>query len=288
MHNVVSAELYKIWRNKTLMINLLVIIGVCLMLVGMLKLADVIVSGNISVPDNVSVEVTTDTQGNVDIGSTLLGSSSGDAAELPFVVFDQMSQLFMLCLAIFVGINAVKDFENGCIKNVIMTGRQRSHWLAAKMLNMLITSALFVVASTVVCTIGFMLVFRFSWLTPFTLGYVGRLLGYLLSEIAVCFTYGSLFMMMALLIRNVGGAIGAGIGITLLDSLLYQFMALLDHPVLKAIVRVMPATMMERLSRIAANTAEATDVLYLWLVVVGITVVSTAVSTLSMEKRDIC
>lgn len=132
-----------------------------------------------------------------------------------------------LFMAIFIAVFITADFTHGTMKNVVSKGFDRLKIYLSKYVTMMIASFLMLLVLFLASTIsGTVVLGSFG---DFTGVLVGQMLRMIVIELLLHAALTAVFVMVAMAVRNIGGAIAINIGITMFSTMIYQLIDMLSR-----------------------------------------------------------
>lgn len=198
---------------------------------------------------------------------------------------------FAMYILIFCGITAgtytVNDFDRGTIRNALSTGTGRVSYYLSKLYTMFLSCIIFTLASSVTFTIS--VTIFVGWNGAVSGHYVLNLLVFYAVFFAHMFSYCSLFLMIAFLIRNVGGVIAITLAYAmLLENLIVMALMMPNISFLNTIAENMPSKVMSGLLQfVEADTVMTSDFVMKAVSALIIAAITTIIGIMSFVKRDI-
>lgn len=204
----------------------------------------------------------------------------------PYLVASN-SVFISIALCIFVGFYVGEELDKGIVRNVISTGKSRIKYYLTKLLALMIPCVLLTVLMTISMTFIFTL--TVGWGEASNLQYIGEIVRLLALQIILCFSYASVFVMIAFINRNIGGTIGICIVIILAENILAQMFAEIEIPVLSSIIKALPLTLLTKLGSTYPYSAPLATETYLSMVLVAVILVciSSLIGIVNFKSRDI-
>lgn len=209
MFNLLRAECYKLQRSKNLLGCALAIVGMCVMMYGMLVVADQILNGELA-----------NGTGGVFVGQ------SGD--EIPFSLeemgaMDMLQQLFAgnfmpIVMACFTSIVVAREYGSGAIKNIVGKGYSRPAIFLARFLTIVFGMAVLLLFGLAVSLAGALVVFGKGAFYAGIWKDVGIYMGL---QFAICAAMGAVFVLVAEVGRGMAISITMSICVTLIPTLLF-------------------------------------------------------------------
>ncbi len=219
MSNLLSAELYKLRKGKSLFLGLLVVAGLVLLLYISLLMVDRIKSGEMGNGTGGVIVFESSETMTGELGAESMMQEVGIAGVLQQIFSGHFSGLI---LAVIVSIFVVKEYGTGAIKNLVGKGYSRSTIFLSKLLSTILLTIFFHLAAA---TIGIPFLGEeglsmTNWMDVAL--YIGL---QLLFEI----TAAGVFVLIGELTRNLAAAIAVCIGVLLFSTSLTALLDLLCH-----------------------------------------------------------
>lgn len=223
MSNLLSAELYKLSKGKSLFLGLLVVAGLVLLLYISLLMVDRIKSGEMGNGTGGVIVFESSETMTGELGAESMMQEVGIAGVLQQIFSGHFSGLI---LAVIVSIFVVKEYGTGAIKNLVGKGYSRSTIFLSKLLSTILLTIFFhLAAATISILIGIPFLGEeglsmTNWMDVAL--YIGL---QLLFEI----TAAGVFVLIGELTRNLAAAIAVCIGVLLFSTSLTALLDLLCH-----------------------------------------------------------
>lgn len=232
MLRLLTAELFKLYKNKTF--KVLCIVSIFLGIFTLIMSSSVMEKILESSVQGMSQEETAQVMEQLSSGSEgqiITAGSMGVqiAAKDPFnpttmEVFHSSFGvgLIEVLLGIFIAGFLAKEYSSKTIKNALSYGKKRYEFYISKFLVMIIGIAGILFALTVIPTIGHAI--TNGWGETFKIGHILDILRTYGATLITSASIASIMMIIAILIRSNGGTIGATIGIFTLFPMLISFL----------------------------------------------------------------
>ena len=198
-----------------------------------------------------------------------------------FVVF-----ILMLCGAM-ASIIVVNDFDKGTIRNVLSTGTSRVAYYLSKLYTMFLSCTILTLVSSIIFTITITILA--GWNGTISGHYILNLLVFYVVLLIQMFSYCSLFVMIAFLIRNVAGAIGITyVYVAFLEGLIITMLTMPGIAFLDTIAEFMPSIVIGNLMQfVEADTIMTLNFAITAIPALIIVAITILVGIMSFKKRDI-
>jgi ABC-2 type transport system permease protein len=255
MSNLLRSDFYRLFKSKSFYICMAV--EACLFILGIVVLY--------LMQNSDPTMVITDPSSGIDYGmSAVFGSD-----------------LIML-IGIVIGIFVTAEFSHGTMKNVVSKGYSKIYIYLSKLITMIAASYIFIAVVILVGTISATIVT--GNLGDFSGEYVGWMFKTLGIEMLLYASVTSLFLMLSMVVKNLGGVIAINIIYALMAERL--IFTLLQYAV-KSKIKFTEFSLLNNISFYAADTATGSD--YLRSAIVGLVVlaVTTVLGIWAFTKSDI-
>lgn len=222
MINLLRADFYKLFKSKVYLVITIIFIALPLFLGGILKFSEFLLKNpqiiqTLNNIDNVSVVVSNESDNNSKIDTesmdTELSGIEKDLASMSSVTFNEtmLHGNTVCCMAlIFICISICLEYSQKTIKNYVCRGIPRYKIYISKTTASAVGMAISVTAFMIS---GFLiggLLFKFE---PFSAEMALGFFKLIITQAVFAFSILVLFSVVAVLIRNVGGAIASCLGI---------------------------------------------------------------------------
>lgn len=255
--NIIAMENFKMFKDKSIRILLTVSI-ICFFGLGILmKLG--------SETDGASIVIT---------GMTA-----------PYSIVSFITFVIFFC-GIIAGTNVVSDFDRGTIRNALSTGTSKVSYYLSKLYTMFLSCFILTVASTVIFTIS--VTIFVGWNGDISGYYILNLLVFYVVLLLHLFSYCSLFVMIAFLIRNVGGVLAITMLCTGIESIIIMILTLPNISFLNIIAENMPSIVISSLLQfVEADMVMTLDFAMKAIPALIIIAITISVGIMSFHKTDI-
>ncbi|MCL2352744.1 MAG: ABC transporter permease [Firmicutes bacterium] len=199
----ISAENYKLIKSSMLKIMSVICAAVC-------ALAGYAVSTLSGAAIN--------TQGLNDQAAQTVETLSNFSGFAAMFSFTQLSQIITILCAVFAGMYIVSEFDRGTVRNALSTGTSRTSWFLGKVYSQSVVTLWFTVETAVIFILT-TAVFQ-GWGQPPMDNAAGNFAVFFLMALLQALGYSAIFLTIAFVIRGVGGTVGIGIAIIVLEQFL--------------------------------------------------------------------
>lgn len=255
MSNLLRSDLYRLFKSKSFYICMAV--EACLFILGIVLMYLMQQSEPTMVLNNPT--------SGIDYGmSALFGS-----------------ELVML-IGIVIGIFVTSEFSHGTMKNVVSKGYSKVNIYLSKLITMIASSFIFLAVIILVGTISATIVT--GNLGDFTSDYVLWIFKTLGIEMLLYAAVTSLFLMLSMIVKNLGGVIAINIIYAIMaERLLFN---LLQY-IVKNKIKFSEYSLLNNISLYAADNVSGSDYLRSAIVGLVVLVVTTAIGIWAFTKSDI-
>ena len=256
MFKMISAELYKLRKSKSFWIMLAIVVGLSVMIS--------VVFGII--PANELMGMRPESASAMLIGALPMNISN---------------MLFILVGFIVVFISS--DFDSGTIRNPLAVGVSRLEYFIGKFVTILITCAVFVVATLLATALPYLL-FE-PWGDAFNVtNFIASVgVGYL-----ILVAQATLFMAIAMMGRRIGVTLGIIMGYLVLDMIIGAIIVMINiEGILRTLANILPTPAGYYLSGLAVGVADFGNVMMVIVVSVVMMIVVSVLAIGSLIKKDI-
>jgi len=260
MFKMISAEFYKLRKSKSFLLMLAVVAGTAIFV-------SVVFGVAANSPELMELGIRPDTVGQ------MMEQAAG-----------MMSQILIFILVGFTITFISNDFDSGTIRNPFAVGAKRIHYLVAKVVMILITCAAFLFAGIGIAGLAYL---------PFAPIGTDFALGHFLAGIGITYlslvAQTTLFMVIAVITRKVGTALGIILGYIIFDLLVGTFVMMLEiqNGIVARLASFLPHGVGPVSGAVSAGTAYTSDILIFVAMMAGLIVVSAVFATRSLVKKDI-
>lgn len=267
MASLLKSNFYRLFKSKAFYICTIVYTALTSLSLLILKLADNIVSENITVESNIDGFMIY--KDGLSFGVELFSNGDG-----------------ILFLAVFIAIFITSEFTYGTMKNIVSKGFERHKIYISIFLTM-------VVAALIMVTFNFLFsTFIASILTGSIGSYNGTLLLKTLRlvgiEILLHSAFVSLFVMISIIIRNNGGVIAINVLILMFGGLIYQILELVVRNLLKIDIKFSFSDYsLQNNIYLAKTTMDGEHILRPILVGLIFLVITLALGIIAFRKSDV-
>lgn len=218
------------------------------------------------------------------IVSAMNGASSlgfnGATAPYSMHIF---TTIFLMMLAVFTGTNTVAEFDKGMIKNALSSGIKKNVFYFSKFYIQMVATIVIVVISTL-AFFGVNAILQGFGDFPKGNLLVNTLLYYLVFIVNLI-AYISFFLMVAFLIRGIGGTISICIIFVSLESVFVQMLSSIDIDLVKTIITHMPFVVIMGIK--PDGPWSAGTVFSQTVGALAVIAITTSIGLLSFVKRDV-
>jgi ABC-2 type transport system permease protein len=286
MINLLSAEFYKLRKNRAGLIMVLVNIGIALVIAGTIVfvanfLAEEIRNIMGGDPEAVeAIEYMGVSMGTME--SIMLAPTGKNSIADAFIISYQQ---IVICLGIMAGFSIAGEFEGGTVRNILSVGRRRASYYLSKL------AAVFsfgVVLALVTTLIHFTVITGFFGVGEVADGYTNSFLLLAASQFMLYLTYTSLFVFLAFLFRNTGLAIVMSVAFVIAEEIVYMFVIMFPAlDMFKSLVELLPYYGVQRTTSAFYGAAEQSE--FMWAAIIcGVTVVASTIAGIMLfNRRDI-
>lgn len=266
MKNLLKAELYRAKFFKSIWIGLIVVF--CLTLINVLVARAL----NVSVGDSDDAML-----------FELMGLSySGKSVIIGNVAATDTTFLLGIIISLIVG----GSFKNGAIRNAAICGTKRINVFFTYFIEAVALALIYVLANYIFSGILSVMI---GYGVTFTAQEFGILIGRMALQFLSLLAYSSVFIMISLLIRKSGGAIGVSIGFYIVENLAISAIVIAASVAGKeSLTKLANAFLSVCLSSTGTVSALSTETILLCTFVpLAWIIVSSVISILTFEKRDL-
>ena len=263
--NYLKTDFYKLKKSNWLWLMPIIIFGIMLLLY-VLFLALVIIAKR----GDVEVDPTNTIPLDGDILGKYLMFTAPSESNLPIIL--------MVASAIFV----CAEFKSGMTKIRLSRGANRVNMFFSKFIVMAGVAAVYTIGAYVLSTLFSAIFFGIKGFSAQEVGYFFR--GIAIS-LYVNISIVSIYMMVAYLVRNLGGAIGACIGVYILGSVISSAGLLFSDGIAREIFNCLPSSLLT----LAGSTGElsSANIIEIILVPFVFILVCNIVSVFTFRDRDV-
>ena len=263
MISLIKSEFYKLGKTKAFYLLMAICAALAIAIAFALKSGAAMAAAN---------------PGNADLQDMAKFQDSFGGAW--FVGYSLGNGLQAVIIAIFVSIFIAVEFNYGPMKNIISRGFNRTQEYLAK----LITSVVASMCLLAVYMLAGLLTGTALWgFDPHGVASVGSLLTLFLTQTLLIISYTSIFVFVAMSLRNNGASIGANISIVLMGTFVVQAVSLLFHTK----INLMNYWISECITQLATLNPVSADVTRGIIVAVGYTLLATVLGSILFNKQDI-
>lgn len=264
MINLLKAELYRAKFFKSIWIGLIVVFG--------LTVINILVANSLT---------------NAAEGSEFLYEYMGLAYSGKSVILGGVSATdTTFLLGIIISLIVGGSFQNGAMRNATVCGSKRINVYFTFFIETLFLSLVYVVANFVIAGV-------LSPIVGYGVDFTGKEFGILIGRMCLQFlcvvAYSSVFLMLSMLIRKSGAAIGLSIGFYIVENLIISAIVVAatfaDNVGLLNFTNAFLSTCLTTASDTGA--LEAKSILICTFVPIAWIILSSLVSILAFEKRDL-
>ena len=263
--NYLKADFYKLKKSNWLWLMPIIIFGIMLLLyVLFLVLVRLYMTGDVDVDPTNTIPL----DGEI-LGKYLMFTAPSES-NLPIIL--------MVATAIYV----CTEFKSGMTKIRISRGANRVNMFFSKFIVMVGVAVVYTVGAYVLSTLLSAIFFGIKGFSAQDVGYFFRSIGITLY---VNISIVSIYMMVAYLIRNLGGAIGACIGVYILGGVISSAGALFSEGIIRDILNCIPSSLLT----LAGSTGElsAANTIEVILVPFAFILICNIVSVFTFRDRDV-
>jgi len=257
MFNMISAELYRLRKSKSFWIMLAVVIGMSAFMS--------IIFGIIPPADD------------------LMGMRPGSTGEMLMGTIPTNIQTILFILVAFIIVFICSDFDSGTVRNPLAVGVSRLEYYTAKFVGMLITCAVFTIATILATGLPYLMFEPWGDLFNFTYFIASVGIGYL-----ILVAQATLFMTVGIVARKIGATLGILLGYLVLDMIISAFIMMLEvEGILRTLANVLPSPAGFYLGEITTGTANFGNVMMVVVVSVVMIVVLSVLAIGHLTKKDV-
>ena len=265
MKNLLKAELYRAKFFKSIWIGLIVVF--------FLTLINALVARSLSEAASGS-------------GSELMFELMGLAYSGKSVIIGNVGATdTTFLLAIIISLIVGGSFQNGATRNAAICGNRRINVFFTYFIEAMVLTVIYILANYIFSGLFSIMV---GYGTEFTANEFGTLIGRMALQFLSVLAYSSVFVMISMLIRKSGGAIGLSIGFYIVESLVISAVVLAASVAGKTgLKEVSNAFLSTCLSSTVASTLSTETILICTFVPIAWILISSLISILTFEKRDL-
>lgn len=261
--NIFSAENYKILKDKSLKILLIVCI---VSFFGLGLLLKVNTSDNLEEAQEV-------------FGIEMSGRMS------PYI-FESFFIFIVICSGVLTGTYVVGEFDKGTIRNALTTGISKPAYYFSKLYIQLLACVVLTIASVSAFTISTTIFM--GWNGNIDTHYIFSLLTFFGALLINIFSYSSLFLMVAFLVRSVGGVIAICLVYAMFENLIAQVLMTIKITAFNTIAQNMPYVILNNLIEFAKSdtilTADFAKTMIPAIIIMSVTI---PIGLITFIKRDV-
>ncbi|MCL2461845.1 MAG: ABC transporter permease [Defluviitaleaceae bacterium] len=199
----------------------------------------------------------------------------------------QLSQIITILTAVFAGTYIVNEFDKGTVRNALASGMSRTSWFFGKVYAMAAVTVWLVVVTDLVFILAGA---AFAGWGAMDIGNIaGNFVLYFLMALLQSLAYSSIFLVIAFVIRGVGGTVGLGIAIYLVEQLAAQILPALNNNFLTKVANNLLYSINAAMRTWFMNYGSVFNADFAKLGITGIIVivVTLAIAFITFQKRDV-